>query len=190
MWVCSDLNTGVVRSFLAAPLPSHTGVPDRDAEWREPMNPMTVDFWFPVGTAVLCGLIVGLERQVNRKPAGIRTSMLVCLGTTLFIRLGAELGGGQTDPTRVLGQIITGVGFIGGGAILARGDKLVGVTTAAVVWVLAAIGALIGAGHLTAAVVIAVLCVVLLSGVEWIETRFRKTPEGDDQTADSEQPPT
>jgi putative Mg2+ transporter-C (MgtC) family protein len=77
-------------------------------------------FWSPLGVAILCGTLIGLERQLRGKAVGIRTSILICVATEMFVRLGAILGGEHTDPTRILGQVVTGVGFLGAGVILAR----------------------------------------------------------------------
>ena len=106
-------------------------------------DPFASEFWVTVSAAVLCGGIVGLERQLRGKPAGVRTSILVCLGTAVFIHLGATQSGPGTDPTRVLGQLVTGIGFLGAGVMFSREGVVSGVTTAAVIWVLAAIGAAI-----------------------------------------------
>ena len=83
------------------------------------LNPDSPAFWYRLGTAILCGGIIGLERQLRGKAAGIRTSILICLGTVTYIRLGILIGGDHQDPTRTLGQVITGVGFfdvVGDGA--------------------------------------------------------------------------
>ena len=117
---------------------------------NELLDPGARDFWLMVGAALLCGGAVGLERQTRGKVAGMRTSILICLGTAFFIRLGLAMLPVGGDPTRVLGQVVSGIGFLGAGVILARGDKIMGVTTAAVIWILAAVGALIGAGFLRA----------------------------------------
>ena len=84
----------------------------------DPLDPDSPVFWLRLGTAILCGGIIGLERQLRGKAAGIRTSILICLGTELFVTLGASFGGDRVDPTRVLGQVVTGIGFLGGGVIL------------------------------------------------------------------------
>ena len=118
-------------------------------------DPFSESFWISVGAAVLCGGVVGLERQVRGKPAGVRTSILICLGTAVFIRLGASLAGPEADPTRVLGQLVTGVGFLGAGVMFSREGTVVGVTTASVVWVLAATGAAIGFGLYASAIALA-----------------------------------
>jgi putative Mg2+ transporter-C (MgtC) family protein len=144
----------------------------------DPLDPLAPAFWLRVGTAIVCGGIIGLERQLRGKAAGIRTSILICLGTQLFVGLGASFAGDRVDPTRVLGQVVTGIGFLGGGVILAREGAVVGVTSAAVIWVLAALGSLIGIGHLTAALVLTMVTVGLLIGVELLESVFRRLREG------------
>jgi putative Mg2+ transporter-C (MgtC) family protein len=144
----------------------------------DPLDPDAPVFWMRLGTAILCGAIIGLERQLRGKAAGIRTSILICLGTSIFVALGASFSGDRVDPTRVLGQVVTGIGFLGGGVILAREGVVLGVTSAAVIWVLAALGALIGLGHLTAAIVLTLVTVGLLIGVELLESVFRRLRQG------------
>ena len=143
-----------------------------------PLDPGAPEFWLRLGTAILCGGIVGLERQLRGKAAGIRTSILICLGTQLFVALGASFAGSHVDPTRVLAQVVTGIGFVGGGVILAREGAIIGVTSAAVIWVLAALGSLIGLGHLLAALILTLVTVGLLTGVELLESMFRRLREG------------
>jgi len=88
--------------------------------------------------------------------------------------MGFTAGPDRVDPTRVLGQVVTGIGFLGAGVILARDGRILGVTTAAVIWLLAAIGGLIGMGHLGAAFVITLVALVVLVGVEGVETAWEK----------------
>lgn len=133
------------------------------------LDPSTQMFWRHVGVAFLCGAAIGLERQLRGKVAGMRTSILITLGTAIFVSLGAAMVPNGVDPTRVLGQVVTGIGFLGAGVILSRGDRIIGVTTAAVIWVLAAIGSLIGAGQLRAAMVITLMAILVLVGVEGLE---------------------
>mgnify|MGYP002629730827 CR=1 FL=1 len=135
-------------------------------------DPLTLGFWQTIGMAIGCALIVGFERQIRGKPAGMRTSTLICLGTTIFVYLGTVLDGGVGDPARVIGQVVTGIGFLGGGVILSREGVVVGVTTAAVIWMLAAIGSLIGLGFFSAAFVLSLLTVGVLQGVELMEKSF------------------
>jgi putative Mg2+ transporter-C (MgtC) family protein len=144
----------------------------------DPLDPQASVFWTHLGTAVLCGGIIGLERQLRGKAAGIRTSILICLGTQIFVALGASFSGNRVDATRVLSTVVSGIGFLGGGVILARDGAVVGVTSAAVIWVLAALGALIGLGHLAAAIILTLITVGLLIGVELLESVFRRLREG------------
>jgi len=65
------------------------------------MNPLTTQFWIGIGIAALCGGIIGFERQIRGKPAGIRTSILICLGTSIFVHLGTTFGGANVDPTQI-----------------------------------------------------------------------------------------
>jgi putative Mg2+ transporter-C (MgtC) family protein len=143
------------------------------------MNPLTSQFWIGIGVAVLCGGIIGFERQIRGKPAGIRTNILICLGTSIFVQLGAAFGGPNVDPTRVLGQVATGIGFLGAGVIIAREGLVRGVTTAAVIWVLAGIGALIGFGKFAPAIVLAIITVGILTGIELLEAGIRRLRSGD-----------
>jgi len=142
------------------------------------MNPLTPQFWIGIGIAALCGGIIGFERQIRGKPAGIRTSILICLGTSIFVHLGTTFGGPNVDPTRVLGQVVTGVGFIGAGVILAREGLVKGVTSAAVIWVLAGIGAMIGFRLFTSAIALSIVTVGILTGVEVLENSVRRLRRG------------
>ncbi len=143
-----------------------------------------LSFALPVAVATACGGIVGLERQLRGKAIGIRTSILICLGTQVFVRLGVGLAGDGGDPTRVLGQVVTGIGFLGAGVILARGGTVTGVTSAAVIWVLAAIGSSIGVGRLSEALALLVLTVVILTGVRYLERAFKRLGGGSDEPDD------
>jgi putative Mg2+ transporter-C (MgtC) family protein len=131
--------------------------------------PSSQEFWLHLGTALLCGGAIGLERQSRGKVAGVRTSILICVGTSLFVALGATMSSDRVDPSRVVGQVVTGVGFLGAGVILAREGRILGVTTAAVIWVLAAIGCLVGLGLLFTAIVVTLTVVAVLVGVEGVE---------------------
>lgn len=130
--------------------------------------------WHAIWSSVLCGGIIGLERQLRGKPVGIRTSILITLGTYLFLATAFRLEGTIVDPSRVVGQVITGIGFLGAGVMLAKDGSVVGVTSAAAIWVLAAIGVMISAGHLAASYKMALLVVAVLYGVEQLE-RHTKT---------------
>jgi putative Mg2+ transporter-C (MgtC) family protein len=131
-------------------------------------------FWLRLGTAILCGGAIGIERQLRGKASGVRTCILVCVGTEVFISLGATFPIARVDPTRVLGQVITGIGFLGAGVILAKEGRLLGVTSAAVIWLLAGLGASIGLGHLSTAIVLTLVTLLILIGVEALETAWTR----------------
>ena len=109
------------------------------------------DFLFRSGIAILCGGIIGVERELKRKPAGFRTNILICLGSTYFMLISLLVSGSAAgrpgDPGRVAAQVVTGIGFLGAGAIIQSRGQIAGLTTAALIWVVASIGLLIGAGY-------------------------------------------
>jgi putative Mg2+ transporter-C (MgtC) family protein len=100
-----------------------------------------------IGAALLMGMAIGLERQFRQHSAGLRTNMLVCLGAALFVSV-ARLVDKESSPTRVAGQVVTGIGFLGGGVILREGFNVRGLATAATMWCSAAVGTLAGLGFL------------------------------------------
>lgn len=102
------------------------------------------DIWIKILLALILGGALGMERQYHDKPAGFATNCLICLGATLFTVLSLVMGNAGGDPGRIAAQIVTGVGFIGAGSILRDGNKVSGITTAANVWLVAAIGMAIG----------------------------------------------
>jgi putative Mg2+ transporter-C (MgtC) family protein len=108
--------------------------------------------------ALLLGAAVGLERERRGHPAGFRTMGMVAVGSCLFTLLGAMLASRVTDPTRIAAQVVTGIGFLGAGAILREGGSVRGLTTAATIWAVAAIGMAAGFG----AYVLATGCAVLV----------------------------
>lgn len=132
--------------------------------------------WQAIGTALLCGTIIGGERQVRGKPVGIRTSSLITLGTYIFIAASmvassVEHDGTRivTDPSRIIGQVITGIGFLGAGVMLARDGFVLGVTSAATIWSLASIGVCIAIGYNGAAIKLSLIIVCILAGVDLLE---------------------
>ncbi|MEZ4564720.1 MAG: MgtC/SapB family protein [Thermomicrobiales bacterium] len=117
------------------------------------MEPLTdIESIKRLGLAMAAGLILGFERESADKPAGVRTFMLVCEGAALFMLCGLLISNQLaaenriSDPGRIASTVIQGIGFIAAGVILTRGSQIVGLTTAAAIWVTAAIGLLIGAG--------------------------------------------
>ena len=153
------------------------------------MDISSFDFWIKIALTVLCGSIIGFERQLAGKPAGIRTSIFICLGTNIFISLGVAHSGENVDMTRVLGQVVTGIGFLGAGVIIAREGLVRGITSASVIWILAGIGAMVGFGHFMEAIIITLLTVSLLIGIGSLEHRFsslRKDTHSDNNYIDTE----
>lgn len=119
--------------------------------------------------AVLLGGAIGLERELSGKPAGLRTNILICVGATLFTVLSLRLSDGRGDPARVAAQILPGVGFIGAGTILHARGSISGLTSAATIWVVAAIGMALGGGAYTEALGTTLLVMVILQGLGYFE---------------------
>jgi putative Mg2+ transporter-C (MgtC) family protein len=115
------------------------------------MDPL-LSFSLNVGAAVLMGMVIGLERQLRQHPAGLRTNALVCVGAALFVSLSTLIAP-ESDRTRVAGQVVSGIGFLGGGVILREGLNVRGMSTAATLWCSAAVGVLAGAGLLAEAAI-------------------------------------
>jgi putative Mg2+ transporter-C (MgtC) family protein len=109
------------------------------------------DFLFKSAMAVLCGGLIGIERELKKKPAGFRTNILICLGSTYIMMVSILVGGSDLgksgDPGRIAAQVVTGIGFIGAGTIIQSRGHIAGLTTAALIWVVAAVGLFIGAGY-------------------------------------------
>ncbi len=98
--------------------------------------------------ATVLGGMVGIEREVRDKPAGFRTIILICVGSCLFTIISQSIGGPDWDTTRIAAQIVSGIGFLGAGAILRDRGSVFGLTTAATIWAVAAIGMAVGFGEL------------------------------------------
>lgn len=128
-------------------------------------------------TATLCGFIVGYGREIRHRPAGIRTNILISVGCTIYASIGFHLAEiyPSVDPTRIIGQIATGIGFLGAGAIVKSEKKVTGVTTAAFIWANSGISILIGSNLYLTPIVITLLVVA----ISWLFERFeRKVHQG------------
>ena len=141
--------------------------------------------------ALLLGAVIGLEREMQRMPAGFRTHALVSLGSAIFTIVSAyAFTGPLSDPTRIAAQVVSGVGFLGGGAILHYGGTVRGLTTAASLWAVAAVGMAAGAGLFVVAIVSAVLVIVALEVFQRLERmarrRFGSPPGGGPEPIDDE----
>lgn len=122
--------------------------------------------------AVLLGGAIGLERELRGKPAGLRTNILICIGATLFTSLSFQMAAGRGDPGRVAAQVLAGVGFIGAGTIVHARGAVTGLTSAATIWVVAAVGMALGAGAYVDALGTALLVVVVLEMLLRLEDRL------------------
>ena len=125
--------------------------------------------------AAALGAIIGLERELRQKEAGLRTNILITMGSALFTIMSIEISGPDGDPGRIAAQIVTGIGFLGGGAILHTKGAIQGLTTAASIWMNAAIGVAAGAGRYRLAIVATTVTLVTLVALvpvdRWLEKR-------------------
>ena len=132
-----------------------------------------------VGAAL--GAVVGYERERQDQPAGLRTHMILVIGATLAMVLSVNLGylfarpGTPADPARLAAQVISGIGFLGAGAILRYGFTVKGLTTATSLWTMAIVGMAVGAGYYLVGVVTTALMLVVLALLNVIENRFVRT---------------
>jgi putative Mg2+ transporter-C (MgtC) family protein len=149
--------------------------------------------------AVLLGGVLGFEREWRAKPAGLRTHMMVALGSACFtlaaLALAQETVRGMnfdvrtmTDPTRVVEGVIGGIGFLGAGAIIRHKDGVQGLTTAGSIWLVGAVGVATGAGHYGLAVLAVLLATIILSVIGGIEHRFTKNRPQRDANGPPEDP--
>ena len=144
------------------------------------------DFILRLATAFLIGFLVGLERQLAHKSAGLRTNLLVAVGSAIFVLLSLEMtAGGKGDATRIVGQVATGVGFLGAGVILHRGLNVQGLTTAATIWCSSALGCMAAAGYLAEALIAALVVLLINVGLKPVDAFFEKR-EREKKNASSE----
>lgn len=127
--------------------------------------------------AILCGGLIGLERELKNKPAGIKTNILICIGASLYTSVSVLISmthsenGYYGDPARVAAQIVSGIGFLGGGTIIQARGTILGLTTAATIWVVAAIGICIGIGHADIGIACSITVILVLVASNWFEDR-------------------
>jgi len=115
-----------------------------------------------LAVSIVVGGLIGLERELEHKPAGLRTIILVCLGSTIFMLVGFELGLLGTEMGRIVAGVVTGVGFLGAGAIIRARGEVYGLTTAATIWLASGLGLAIGAGYYILAITSSVFVLVVL----------------------------
>lgn len=141
------------------------------------VSALRLDLLLKLGLAIVLGGAVGLERELSGKPAGLRTNILICLGSALLMDLSINVGLGANgvrtgDPARIAAQIVTGIGFLGAGTIMQARGAVLGLTTAATIWVVAAIGMTIGAGQYLEATGTTALVVLVLTLLQRVERRI------------------
>jgi len=122
--------------------------------------------------AAVCGGLIGYQRERRDRPAGFRTHILVSLGSALFMIVSEYGFGTPSDPTRIAAQVVTGIGFLGAGTIIRQGNYIVGLTTAASLWSVAAVGLAAGAGYYSAAVAGTIMIFLVLSGFKVLEEKI------------------
>jgi len=153
--------------------------------------PMPICGLVLVVCAIVCGTLIGLEREHRSKPAGVKTVSLICIGSTIFtiasILITGESG---ADRGRIAAQVVTGVGFLGAGAIIREHGTIIGLTTGATIWVVSAIGVLIGAGYAAGGVamtaVVLSLLIVLRRSEIYFKERAGKSPKQPSSQRDEE----
>lgn len=137
---------------------------------RNVIDIFRLELMLQLGLATVLGGAIGLERELGGKPAGLRTNILICLGSVLYTHISiALMGPNSSDPTRVAGQIVTGVGFIGAGTILHARGAIVGLTSAATIWVVAAIGVALGSGFYLESIGTTLIVLAVLAGLGRVE---------------------
>lgn len=139
-------------------------------DWLQQVNVVNGAVGRLLAACVLGGL-VGLEREVKRKAAGVRTNLLICLGSAFFTLLSVVLAGDSSDKSRVASNIVQGIGFLGAGLILHNRSRVSGLTSAATVFVVASIGMACGTGLYAAAASAALIVILALEGVGFLERR-------------------
>jgi len=143
------------------------------------LDPQTLWMIGHLTLAAFLGTLIGYEREHRRKPAGLRTYTLVALGAALFTMmsfapLSEGLAGFSFDPSRIASQVVVGIGFIGGGLIFMKGERLEGLTTAAGLWATAAIGMATGFGLHTIAIYATLLVLFVLWAMRMVEDHIHK----------------
>ncbi|BCX15521.1 MAG: hypothetical protein KatS3mg097_413 [Candidatus Parcubacteria bacterium] len=135
------------------------------------MNDQVIEIIFRFFLAAVIGALIGAERSLAHKQAGLRTFALVSLGAAIFSYLGVMLDPGA--PSRVLANLVVGIGFIGAGIIFLHQEKIIGLTTAAALWVTTAVGALIGTGYYFLSFFTSLVVIVVLWALVYIEHFIR-----------------
>jgi putative Mg2+ transporter-C (MgtC) family protein len=140
---------------------------------------MELDMMLRLLLAVVFGGAIGYIREIKRKAAGLRTHILVCLGSSIFTIVSIMMAQSSTavDPSRIAAGVVTGIGFIGAGAIFQSGGNVMGLTTAASIWVAAAIGVAAGAGLYEVATFSTLLSIIVIQLLQVVERKYVRPGE-------------
>lgn len=133
------------------------------------LTPLQIDIFIQLCASILCGMFIGVEREFSRKPAGMRTCALVCLGSCVLCILSQQVSPIFADRGHIAANIVQGIGFLCAGTILIHKDKIIGLTTAAVVWFTSSLGMAIGFHQYYLATMGSVLCLTILTIFRMIE---------------------
>jgi len=152
-------------------------------DWSDLIATLRLDLLLKLGLAVVLGGVIGLEREIAGKPAGLRTNILICVGAALLTDLSIYFstltdGVVRWDPARITAQIVSGIGFLGAGTIMQAKGTVTGLTTAATLWVVAAIGMTAGAGAHVEATGATLLVLTILWPLGWVEDRIEGARRG------------
>ncbi len=137
-------------------------------------SPLEMELVLKLILAAGLGLILGYEREVHKRPAGLRTHSLVCMGAALFTVISMGFTGSNVDASRIAAGVVTGIGFIGGGMVFKSEDRVIGLTTAAEIWVVGAIGLAVGIGYYFAAAVTTAIVLVVLVPLKHVAEEARR----------------
>ncbi len=145
------------------------------------LSPENTDIIIKLFVAMICGMVIGMERLFAHKTATMRTYSLVALGAALFIIVSEKVALGYSgfsgfNPTQMAASIITGVGFLGAGLMIWRGTKLIGITSATGLWVAAGIGMGAGFGFFSISVIATILSLFIFVVLWFVEARLREVP--------------
>src|SRR5687767_12092187 len=137
--------------------------------WTELVHILRLEELYGILMSILLGGAIGFERELRGKVAGLRTNILICMGATLFTQLSMSMAGSTPDKSRIAAQIVTGVGFLGAGTILHGKGSITGLTSAATIWLVAAIGTAAGAKEFYLAAGTTLIAILVLRVMGWAE---------------------
>jgi putative Mg2+ transporter-C (MgtC) family protein len=138
-----------------------------------------IDITIKLVLACICGGLIGFLREKEKKAAGLRTHMLVCSGSALLMLVSIYMSTlfPGTDAGRIASNVVTGIGFIGAGAIIQAGNSIIGITTAASIWVASAIGLAVGCGFYFGGITTTILAIIILKVLHEIEKKYIRGAE-------------